>query len=124
MKINQALLHFHPTYNILSARHGDSDRQLAVVKKEFSFFHGKFNINSVYGEYNIEGLDIMNHSFVITKQGQVVATISKKFFSLADTYGVEVAANEDQAFILALAIVIDQVIDENRQSQTNFYNAN
>jgi len=53
-----------------------------------------------------------------------VATISKKFFSLADTYGVEVAANEDQAFILALAIVIDQVIDENEQYQRNLHNAN
>ncbi len=89
-----------------------------------SFFHGKFNIDSVYGEYYIEGLDIINHSFVITKQGQIVATISKKFFSLADTYGVEVAANEDQAFILALAIVIDQVIDENEQYQRNLHNAN
>jgi hypothetical protein len=38
----------------------------------------------------------------------VVGTISNASFSLADTYGVEIAINEDQAFILALVIVIDQ----------------
>ncbi len=113
IKIYQELWHLHRTYNILSARDGDSDRQLAVVKKTFSFFHEKFNIDSVYGEYYIKGLNIIDHSFVIAKQGQIVATISRIFFSLADTYGVEVATNEDQAFILAIAIVIDQVIDDN-----------
>ncbi|CAF2778381.1 unnamed protein product [Rotaria sp. Silwood2] len=92
LKIHQELFHFHPTFNILSARDGDSDRQLAR-------------------------LDIFAHSFVLTKQGQVVVTISTAFFSLADTYGVEIAANEDQTFILALVIVIDQVLyDENRNN--------
>ena len=39
--------------------------QLAVVKKKFSFIHAKFNIESVYGQYSIEGLDIFAHSFVL-----------------------------------------------------------
>ncbi|CAF1495042.1 unnamed protein product, partial [Adineta steineri] len=30
IKIQQELLHLHPTFNILSARNGESDRQLAV----------------------------------------------------------------------------------------------
>jgi len=38
----------------------------------------------------------------------VVGTISKASFSLADTYGFEIAINQDQAFILAFVIVIDQ----------------
>ncbi|CAF0932105.1 unnamed protein product [Rotaria sordida] len=110
LKIHQEIFHLHPTYNILSARDGDSDRPLANIKKKFSFLHQKFDIQSAYGQYAIEGLDIFAHSFVLTKQGQVVATISKAFFSLADTYGVEIAANEDQIFILALVIVIDQIL--------------
>ncbi len=105
-------MRLHRTYSILSARESDSDRQLAVVQRKFSLLPEKFSIDSVYGEYYIEGLDIRDRSFVITKQGRIVATISKKFFSLADAYGVEVAANEDQSFILALAIIIDQVIDD------------
>jgi uncharacterized protein YxjI len=113
VKIHQEVFRLHRTYNILSARDGDSDRSLAVVKKKFSLIHPKFDIESVYGQYSIEGLDIFAHSFILKKQGQVVATISKAFFSLADTYGVEIAANEDQVFILSLVIVIDQVLYDN-----------
>ncbi|CAF1517420.1 unnamed protein product [Adineta steineri] len=117
IKIQQELLHLHPTFNILSARNGESDRQLAVLKKKFAFFHHRFNIDSVYGQYSLEGLDVFAHSFTITKDGQMVAVVSKKFFSLSDTYGVEIVGNEDHAFILALVIVLDQIIyDKNNHS--------
>ncbi|CAF1238740.1 unnamed protein product [Rotaria sp. Silwood1] len=110
IKVQQELLHLHPTFNILSARPGDSDRQLAVIKKKFAFLHQKFNIDSVYGSYALEGLDIFAHSFTLIKNGRAVAIVSKKFFSLSDTYGVEIVGDEDQAFILALVIVLDQVL--------------
>ncbi|CAF2566724.1 unnamed protein product [Rotaria sp. Silwood2] len=110
IKVQQELLHLHPTFNILSARSDDSDRQLAVVKKKFAFLHQKFNIDSVYGPYSLEGLDIFAHAFTLVKNGRTAAIVSKKFFSLSDTYGVEIAGDEDQAFVLALVIVLDQVL--------------
>ncbi len=110
IKIQQELLHLHPTYNLLSARPNDSDRQLAVLKKKFTFLHQKFNIDSIYGQYSLEGLDIFAHSFTLTKNGRTVAIVNKKFFSLSDSYGVEIAGDEDQAFILALVIVVDQIL--------------
>lgn len=121
IKIQQELLHIHRTYKISSTRAGNFDQQLAIVQENFSFFNETFNIESVYGQYSIEGLDITNHSFVIRKQGQLVATISKKFFTIADVYGVEISANEDQGFILALTIVIDQVLAEKHQNQQNAF---
>lgn len=111
MKIRQELLHLHPTFHILSARQEDSDRQLAVIKKKFAFFQQKFHIDSVYGQYSIEG-DIFAHSFVLRKNGHVIATVSKQFFAFSDTYGVEISGTEDHAFILALIIVIDQTIHD------------
>ena len=114
IKIQQELLHLHPTYNILSARQEDSDRQLATLKKKFTFFKHKFEIDSVYGQYSIEG-DIFAHSFVLNKNGYTVATVSKQFFSFSDTYGVEISGTEDHAFILALIIVIDQVLHDNKK---------
>jgi uncharacterized protein YxjI len=110
IKIQQELFHLHPTYNLLSARPNDSDRQLAVLKKKFTFLHQKFNIDSIYGQYSLEGLDIFAHSFTLTKNGRTVAIVNKKFFSLSDSYGVEIAGDEDQAFILALVIVVDQIL--------------
>ncbi|CAF3801857.1 unnamed protein product [Rotaria sp. Silwood1] len=114
IKIEQGFPHLHPTYNILSARHGDFGRQLGVLKQQFELlFHKKFNIDSVYGQYCLESLDISAHSFILTKNGRIVATISKTYFSTSDTYGVEIAADEDQAFILAIVIVLDQILYNN-----------
>ena len=119
MKIRQELLHLHPTYLILSNRSGESDRQLATVKKKFAFLHQKFKIDSVYGEYALNSLDIFAHSFTLTRNGQTVAIVSKKFFSFSDSYGVEISGEEDHAFVLALVIVLDQVLyDKNQQGAT------
>jgi uncharacterized protein YxjI len=38
-----------------------------------------------------------------------VATVSKRWFSLRDTYGIEIADGEDDVLILASAVVVDQV---------------
>ncbi|CAF3150934.1 unnamed protein product [Rotaria socialis] len=113
IKVQQELFHLHPTYKILSARDGDPDRELAIIKKKFSFLHHKFDIDSAYGQYSLEGEDIFAHSFALRKAGVTVASVSKKFISLSDTYGVEIVTDEDQAFILALTIVLDQVLYDN-----------
>ncbi len=122
VKIQQELLHLHPTYNLLSARSNDSDRQLGVLKQKFAFLQKKFEIESVYGHYVLEGLDIFAHAFTLTKNGRTVATVSKQFFTLADTYGVEIAGDEDHAFILALVIVVDETLygDRNRNNNQTF----
>ena len=84
------------------------------MKKKFALLHKKFHIESVYGEYKLEGLDIFAHSFTLNKNDRVVATISKKLFSLTDSYGVEIIAEEDHPFLLALVIILDQIIyDQN-----------
>ena len=111
-------MHFHPTYKILSARAEDADQQLATIKKKFAFFHERFKIDSTYGEYMLEGLDVFAHAFTLTKDGQTVAVVSKKFFAYSDTYGVEIIGNEDDIFILALVIILDQVIFDTNQQPT------
>ena len=40
---------------------------------------------------------------------QTVAVVSRRWFSWADTYGVEIAEGEDDVLILASAVVIDMV---------------
>ncbi|CAF4940520.1 unnamed protein product, partial [Rotaria sp. Silwood1] len=96
-----------------------SDRELVVLKKKFAFFHQRFNIDSVYGQYSLERLDIFAHLFTLTKDGRTVAVVIKTFFSLSDTYGVEITGEKDQAFILALVIVLDQVLYDNNNRHDN-----
>lgn len=107
--IEQQLFRFLPEYYIYAG-----GQQVASVKKQLTFFTPKFVIDSVYGSYDIEG-NIFGYDFQISKDGIIVASISKKWFAFSDTYGVEIADGEDHAFLLALAIVIDQVLHDEKK---------
>ena len=45
----------------------------------------------------------------VERDGDTVATISKKWFRIRDAYGVDVAPGEDAALILALTVAIDSL---------------
>lgn len=105
--IEQKVFTFLPEYHIFQ-----NETEAAMVKKELTFFKPRFNIDSQFGNYEMEG-DIFGYDFQITKNGRAVAYVSKKWFSFSDTYGVDIDDYEDQAFLLSLVIVIDQVIHDN-----------
>ena len=108
--IEQKLFRFLPEYTIY-----DAGQSVATVKKEFTFFKPKFNITSTIGDFTIEG-NFWGMEFSILKSGIPVAQVSKQWFSWSDTYCVDVADNEDYAFMLSLVIVIDQVIHDNNRN--------
>jgi len=66
---------------------------MAVMKQKFTFFSPKFKIEMLdakFGEDLVAKGDISNYDFVIKRGDNIVATVSKKFFSSRDVYGVEV----------------------------------
>jgi uncharacterized protein YxjI len=106
--IEQKLFKLLPEYNIyLSGNHA------ATVKKEFTFFSNKFHIDSNMGNLDIEG-DFLAHDFSITKNANTIAVITKQWLSWGDTYEIDINEQENYAFILALVIVIDQVLHDNK----------
>ena len=48
-----------------------------------------------------------------------MADVSKQWFSLTDTYGVEIADGEDDVLILASTVVIDMVCHGDHRSGSN-----
>jgi uncharacterized protein YxjI len=58
--------------------------------------------------------NVLDHEYRIERGRQPVATVSKAWFRVRDSYGVEVAAGEDAALLLAIAIVIDMMGHEGR----------
>jgi len=106
--IEQKLFKFLPEFNLYSG-----GKNIAKVKKEFTFFKPRFNIESDLGSYRVEG-DFLSHEFTIIKNDSVVVNVSKRWFSFSDTYGVEIDDSENQAFMLALVIVIDQVLHDDK----------
>ena len=51
--------------------------------------------------------NLVDHEYEIERDGDTVATVSKKWFRIRDTYGVEIAPGEDEALVLAITVCID-----------------
>ena len=103
--IRQKLWNLRPTYEI-----NRGGALAAVVQRElFALFHHRFTVD-VPGPDDLEAKgDFLDHEYSFTRGEREVATVSKKWFSFADTYGVEIADGEDDVLILASAVVVDQV---------------
>ena len=56
--------------------------------------------------------NIVDHEYTIEDDRSTVAEVSKKWFWVADTYGVEVAPGQDPALMLAVTAVLDQMAHE------------
>src|SRR5829696_8114275 len=53
--------------------------------------------------------NIVDHEYEIERDGDTVATISKKWFRVRDAYGVDIAAGEDTPLILAITVAVDSL---------------
>lgn len=101
--IRQRLLALGRTYDI--ERQG---RVTTIHKDLFTLFSCRFTID-VPGPNDLEArgnLTDHEYRFLDTREN-VVATVSKAWVSVRDTYGVEIAAGQDDVLILAAAVVID-----------------
>ncbi|HEX4139610.1 MAG TPA: LURP-one-related family protein [Candidatus Methylacidiphilales bacterium] len=111
LSIKQQLMSWGPSYAI-----SRDDEPVALVQKElFNFFNYRFTID-VSGASPLETTgDFSNHEYAITRDGQQVAAISKQWFTVTDTYGVDVDPGEDDALILTIAVVIDMICHPDRK---------
>lgn len=55
---------------------------------------------------------ILDKEFEITAGGEVLARISRAWFRIRDTYGVDVAPGENDALIVCIAICLDRIHDD------------
>jgi len=105
LSIEQELLSWAATYEITK-----EDQLVAMVKKElFNVFSYRFSID-LSGSDPLQATgNFLDHEYAIARGDQTVATISKQWFSLTDTYGVDIGDGEDDVLVLAITVVIDMV---------------
>jgi uncharacterized protein YxjI len=82
---------------------------VAHVKEQFfTPFKHRFNVDGDGpNDLEIEG-DFLDHEYVFRRGGTTVATLSKKWFTIADTYGIDIEDGEDPVLILACSVVVDE----------------
>lgn len=110
--IKQKVFAWGPTYEI---HRGGA--LVAVVKRHlFSFLHHRFTVD-VPGPNDLEAEgSFTDHEYAFRRGDEVVATVSKRWFSWTDTYGVDVADGEDDVLVLASAVVVDLACHPDKES--------
>jgi uncharacterized protein YxjI len=108
LKIQHQPLHLHKTITI-----EHQGREVAQVQKAWlTILRDKWNIQVPGGEDLVAQGDLLDHEYSITRGGQSVAHISKQWFTIRETYGVEVFDETQSALMIALTVAIDEMMHE------------
>jgi len=89
---------------------GPGGDQLAMVKKALiSPVRDRWVVKIKGGpDLDVKG-NILNHEYTIGEGRNKVAEVSKKWFRIRDSYGVEIESGQDDIVILAVTVCIDQM---------------
>src|SRR5512136_2939788 len=103
-EIQEKLVAVRDTMDI--ARDG---KTLATVKKALvTPLRGRFSVNVAGGaDLDVQG-NILAHDYKMEQGGREIAEVSKKWFRVRDSYGVDIQPGQDDALILAITVVIYQ----------------
>jgi uncharacterized protein YxjI len=110
-KIQSKLLHVRDTMQI---EDGDGHDVATVKKALITPLRDRFEIKVANGPDMEAKGNIVDHEYKIERDGDKVAEVSKKWFRIADTYGVEVEPGVEPSLILAVTAVIDSMADPGR----------
>ena len=87
----------------------DGDTVATVRKALVSPLRERFSIDVEGGDDMEAKGNILDHEYKIERDGDEVAEVSKRWFRVRDTYGIQIAPEQDDALILAITVCIDQM---------------
>ncbi len=88
-------------------------RTVATVRKAwFTPLRDSFSIEVEGGEDLVAKGRILDHEYEIRRGNTSVARISKSWFTLRDTYGIDIREGEDEALILGITVAIDEMVHD------------
>jgi uncharacterized protein YxjI len=100
-KIQERKLHVRDSMKI------ERDAGDATVHKALVGLRDRFKIEVDGGPDLSAHGNLVDHEYEIERDGATVATVSKRWFRVRDSYGVEVEPGEDDALVLAVTVCID-----------------
>ncbi|HEY2140477.1 MAG TPA: LURP-one-related family protein [Solirubrobacteraceae bacterium] len=104
-KVREKKLHIRDTMAV----EREGERVATIKKAMITPLRERFTIEvEGGGELNAKG-NVVDHEYEIERDGSKVAQVSKRWFRVRDTYGIEIAPGEDDALILAVTACIDEM---------------
>ena len=86
------------------------DRMAVVRKAMITPLRERFTVDVAGGsDLDIQG-NLVDHEYRFERGRDTVAEVSKRWFRVADTYGVEIAPGEDPVLILAATVAVDSLV--------------
>ena len=110
--IHQKVLSLVPKYFI--EINGQEEVEL---KGHITLFKPHYTLNTDQGKWEIRG-DFLAHEYEMKRDGQVAATVTKKWFSWGDCYLLDVADDGDVLTALGVMLAIDCVDSDTNTTQS------
>ena len=89
----------------------DGDRVAIVKQALLTPLRARFDVKMEDGpDLKVQG-NIVDHEYEIEADGTKVAEISKRWFRVRDTYGIEIAPGQNDVVVLAVAVAVDAMAD-------------
>ncbi len=110
-KIQERLLRVKDSMEI----EGPNGERLAMVKKALiTPLRDRWVVKMGDGpDLKVQG-NILDHEYEIGEGRDKIAEVSKKWFRLRDTYGVQIEAGQNDIVLLAVTVAIDMMAHEGR----------
>ena len=110
--VHQKVLSLVPKYFI--EVNGQEEVEL---KGHITLFKPHYTLDLGGDSWEIRG-DFMAHEYEMTRGKEVVATVTKKWFSWGDTYLLDVENDDDALFALGVMLAIDCVDSDTNHAQS------
>ena len=111
--VHRHLVALRPTYEI---RIG-GEKAAEVRKNLFTPFRDKFTIDVPGPEDLTMKGDLLDHEYVIERDGRDVAAVSKRWLTIRDTYAVRVEPGEDPVLIIAGVLALDLALAREQKKE-------
>jgi uncharacterized protein YxjI len=107
-KVQQKKLRVHETMEIERGRH-----TLATVKKALiAPLRQRYKVEVRDGDdLEVHG-NIVDHEYTVERSGKKIAEVSKRWFRVRETYGIEISPGQDDGLILAVAACLERMSHE------------
>lgn len=101
--VHRQLIALRPTYQIEIG----GEKAAEVRKKLFTPFREKFTIDLPGDDDLTMSGDLFDHEYTVERDGREVASVSKRWLSIRDSYAVRVADSENHVLILAAVLALE-----------------
>ena len=95
--------------DVMAIEDGSGSKVAEVKKALITPLRDRWTVKIRNGpDLDVQG-NILDHEYEIKEGRRKVAQVSKKWFRVRDTYGVEVAPDQEDVLILAVTVALDQM---------------